>query len=686
MSDIVLAAVNAKYIHASFGLRCLFANLGPLQHAACMMEFDINQRPADIAEALVKANPKILGLGIYIWNVEQVTELTGILKRVLPETAIVLGGPEVSHEWESQPLALMADYIVTGEGDVAFAQLCSNILAGCPPQSKVIAAEPPDLNKIALPYSLYTDRDLAHRVIYVETSRGCPFRCEFCLSSLDLSVRFFSLPDILAEFQKLLDRGARQLKFVDRTFNANERHAVAILDFFLERMRPGLFLHFELVPDRLPNAVKERIGRFPPGAIQLEIGIQTFNSEVAERIQRRQDNAKIESNLRHLREQTGAHLHTDLIFGLPGESWESFAAGFDRLVALHPHEIQVGMLKRLRGVPIVRHDDAFAMRYNSRPPYEILRNKDIDFLRMQQLRRFARAWDLTANSGNFIETTPLLWQSTHSPFHGFLAWSEWLHARAGTMQGVALTRLAEFLFQFLTGPQKLAPAGVAPVLLRDYWRGGRNDIPPFLREHIGAVPGEAARPAPSKSVKRQSRHGGGSRAAEAGATPNEGPSPVEPGEPCIEKSRANGRFLCRDAAIGDAPAVRELFSNHLAALGYEPDAELDADMMAFPQSYSRPGDCFIVAEVKGALAGMAGLKDGEIRRLFVAPAFRRQGLAGQLVQALIERHRHQGPLTAIVASTNDAAKAVFTSCGFRPSGARPDHPKMRHCEILRLEV
>jgi radical SAM superfamily enzyme YgiQ (UPF0313 family) len=508
MPDIVLAALNAKYIHASFGLRYLFANLGPLQASACMMEFDINQRAVDMAEALVKANPRIIGLGVYIWNTEQVAELTGILKRVLPGAAIVLGGPEVSFETASQPAVAVADYVIAGEGDAAFAELCAAILAGEPPRTKIIAAEPPDLKSLARPYPLYTDPDLKHRVIYVETSRGCPFRCEFCLSSLDTAVRFFSLPALLEEFQKLLDRGARQLKFVDRTFNANERHAAAILDFFLERMRPGLFLHFELVPDRLPDSIKERLGRFPPGSIQLEIGIQTFNAEVAERIQRRQDNAKIEANIRFLREETGVHLHTDLIFGLPGESWESFAAGFDRLVALRPHEIQVGMLKRLRGVPIIRHDGEFEMRYNPRPPYEILQNKNIGFSRMQQLRRFARTWDLTANSGNFVETTPLLWQSSHAPFECFLAWSDWLHARAGTLQGVALTRLAEYLFNFLVESQKLDPAAIAPVVYRDYRRGGRNDMPTFLREHLDAVSPGAQHLPPASAAKRQARHGG----------------------------------------------------------------------------------------------------------------------------------------------------------------------------------
>src|SRR5207249_1241801 len=172
-----------------------------------------------------------------------------------------------------------------------------------------------------------------------------------------------------------------------------------------ERLGPGLFLHFEMIPDRLPEALRGTIAKFPPGTLQFEVGIQTFNEEVAARISRRQENARLADNLRFLREHTGVHVHADLIVGLPGEDVESFAAGFDRLVALRPQEIQVGMLKRLRGTPIVRHDLEFAMAYSPHAPYEILQTRDIDFAMMQRMRRFSRYWDLVANSGNFLGTS-----------------------------------------------------------------------------------------------------------------------------------------------------------------------------------------------------------------------------------------------------------------------------------------
>ena len=229
MPEIVLTTLNAKYIHAAFGLRYLFANLGPLQTRACLAEFDINLRTLDIAEALLSRNPKIIGFGVYIWNVAPTTEIVAAIKRVRPEIKIILGGPEVSYEVESQPIVQLTDHVITGEADLKFAAVCRALLehdsetdgldGGASSLPKIIPAELPDFSQIVLPYDLYTDDDIAHRIIYVEASRGCPFTCEFCLSSLDIPVRQVPLPALLEQLQRLLDRGVKQFKFVDRTFN-----------------------------------------------------------------------------------------------------------------------------------------------------------------------------------------------------------------------------------------------------------------------------------------------------------------------------------------------------------------------------------------------------------------------------------------------------------------------------------
>ena len=560
MADIVLTTLNAKYIHAAFGLRYLLANLGDLQSRGCLVEFDINQRPLDIAEVLLARNPKIIGFGIYIWNVAPTAEVIGAIKRVRPDVKIILGGPEVSYETEEQKIAQLADHVITGEADLKFAEVCRLLLERRSPDRradpdigvplpKIIPAELPDFSQIVLPYDLYTDDDIAHRIIYVEASRGCPFTCEFCLSSLDIPVRQVPLPALLEQLLCLLDRGVKQFKFVDRTFNLNIAVSKTILEFLLARYKPGHFFHFEMIPDRLPESLREIIARFPPGALQFEVGIQTFNAEVGDLIKRRQNYEKLADNFHFLRRETGVHIHADLIVGLPGETLESFAAGFDRLIALGPQEIQVGILKRLRGTPIVRHDAEWRMIYNPQPPYEILQNRLIDFGTMQKLRRFARYWDLVGNSGNFVETTPLIWSvgrdsrraesqvepqlgvppsggmplssltargnakpaeagtPNGSPFHAFLRFSDWLYRRTGRTDSIALVRLMELVFEFLTTEIRLDAPRVAETLRRDYRRGGRRDKPGILKRFMPvdapAIPLCKAITAPPK---RQARH------------------------------------------------------------------------------------------------------------------------------------------------------------------------------------
>lgn len=503
MPDIVLTTLNAKYAHTAFGLRYLMANLGALRERAQIVEFEVGQRAVDMLEILLSQKPKIVGLGVYIWNVEQATRLVGDLKRVQPDIIVILGGPEVSYEFETLPIVELADYVITGEADLAFARVCGEVLAGRPPSTKVIPAELPAFGQLQLPYDLYSQSDLDQRVVYVEASRGCPFSCEFCLSSLDIPVRQAPLGQFLEAMQALLDRGLMHFKFVDRTFNLNLAVGRSILSFFLERYRPGLFLHFEMIPDRLPESLCDLIEKFPAGALQFEVGIQTFNADVSELVSRRQNNAAVEKNLRFLRERTGVHVHADLIVGLPGESIESFGAGFNRLVALYPQEIQVGMLKRLRGTPIVRHDLTWGMIYSQYPPYEILQTKLIDYAAMQRLRRFARYWDLVANSGNFIDSTPLIWRED-LPFESFLRFSDWLFAESGQTNGISLKRLAELVFRYLTEKAGQDTSQVAGAVWRDYQRGGRSDHPPFLRPYLLDTSIDARLTAPR--LPRQARH------------------------------------------------------------------------------------------------------------------------------------------------------------------------------------
>jgi len=508
MPQIVLATLNAKYIHAAFGLRYLHANMGELREATAIMEFDINQRPLEIVERIMAARPEIIGLGVYIWNVVQTTEVIALLKRLQPELKVVIGGPEVSYETEDQEIVRLADYVITGEADLEFGLVCRRILEGDVAIPKIIPAPLPQPVALKLPYDAYTTDDITNRVIYVEASRGCPFTCEFCLSSLDIPVRAFPLTEFLEAMNQLIQRGVKQFKFVDRTFNLHLPTSSAILQFFLDRTRPGLFVHFEMVPDRLPDQLRTLLAKFPPGAVQLEVGIQTFDETTSKNISRRQNYEKLGDNFRFLREHTGIHIHADLIVGLPGESLESFGRGFDRLVALRPQEIQVGILKRLRGTPIIRHDQEYEVVWSPMPPYEILSNRLLDFPTMQRMRRFARYWDLVGNSGNFVETVVRLWSDDRSPFESFLRFADWLHARINRTNQIALATLAEALFDFLVKETDQSPVGVLSALERDFERCGRKERPAFF-ERNGYKPGTPISASSKRKLpRRQTRHGG----------------------------------------------------------------------------------------------------------------------------------------------------------------------------------
>ena len=524
---ILLCTLNAKYIHASLALRYLLANMGELRAQTALCEYTIARRPADLAaELLALLGPaeagrvQVIGFGVYIWNVSQTCELVRLLKAARPGLKLVLGGPEVSHEHAQQPIVALADHVITGWGDVSFPKLCRALLHGPLPLMKVIAGEQPPLDELALPYAEYSEADLAHRVLYVEASRGCPFKCEFCLSALDKTAWAFALEPFLAQLDQLYQRGARRFKFVDRTFNLKAEASARILQFFLDRLpaetlacalAPDLFVHFELIPDQLPERLKTLIAQFPPGVLQFEIGIQSFNPEVQQRISRRQDHAKTLANLGWLVTHSQAHLHTDLIFGLPGETLASFAEGFDTLYALRPHEIQLGLLKRLRGTPIARHTEAWGMVYDTEPPYAVQQTSVLSRDQVQRFVRLARYWDLVANSGRFSRTLALLMQGA-SPFATFLAWSDWLWQRSGQTSGLSPEQLVDHLFDYLTGPgaqpgQDLQAVRdtVLGVLLADYLASGARARPRALRPVLPAQGPPAARSGPGL-VPRQQQH------------------------------------------------------------------------------------------------------------------------------------------------------------------------------------
>jgi radical SAM superfamily enzyme YgiQ (UPF0313 family) len=441
---ILLATINAKWIHPSLALRLLKANLGPLEKNCHIIEFALRQPLGEKTKPILEARPRILGLSVSIWNhtatlelLKELWNIWGLSQNSNTEDKrpfIVLGGPEVSYLPQTAEIFRYADYSIRGEGEIAFRKLCEAILYGEKPVNNNELQEV-DVTEIKTAYHLYTNEDARKKLIYVEASRGCPFGCEFCLSAGGSTMREFPLGPFLAEMDDLIRRGVQTFKFLDRSFNINIERARQIMEFFLEKMTERLFtVHFEMIPSRFPPELIETLSRFPPGGLRLEIGIQTLNREVSARIGRSSEPERELESLRLLREKTNAIIHADLIAGLPGEDMASFGRGFDRLWAVlvgsgEIPEIQLGILKLLPGAPIARHNEAFGMRYSPTPPYEVMETATISSHDLDRIKNFARFWQLIVDRG--------LLPSPHSPIYNrFMTLSDALADRFGRNWGI----------------------------------------------------------------------------------------------------------------------------------------------------------------------------------------------------------------------------------------------------------
>ena len=462
---IILAAINAKWIHPSLALRLLKANLGALEERCAILEFALRQPLKEKLEPLLAARPRILGLSVSIWNHEASLELLKALEEAWRAGAagskrpvVILGGPEAGFLPEDAELFRHAGHVIRGEGEQAFRELCESLLAGRR-REKFIFAPPVDPAALDPGYRLYTDEDLLKKLIYVEASRGCPFHCEFCLSAVKENsgpaVRYFPLEPFLAEMGRLIQKGVRTFKFLDRTFNLDTGRARRIMEFFLARLSPSQCVHFEMVPSRFPPELVETLSRFPPGTLRLEIGFQTFNPGTAALIRRPGSPAKELAALEKIRRESAAIIHADLIAGLPGEDLSSFGAGVDRLWrALFPPsrpgtlaaaEIQMGILKKLPGAPIDRHTGTCGMVYAPNPPYEVQETAALPAGDLARIKNFARFWELIVNRGHFPDLAPALFPPGEPVFHRFMETAARLLARFGRNWGIDRTELRRAL-------------------------------------------------------------------------------------------------------------------------------------------------------------------------------------------------------------------------------------------------
>ena len=491
--DIILTTINAKWIHPSLALRLLKANLGALESRCEIIEFALRQPLAEKIESLLAVlalspgRPQILGISVSIWNHLAALELLAELEKAwaaISDAAVrpivVLGGPEVSYLPPEAKIFRHADYVIRGDGETAFRELCEKILTDG--SQSVHGAKAPEfteagnagVTRIKSAYHLYTDEDISKKLIYVEASRGCPFNCEFCLSAATSvatsaatsaadgqgRVCEFPLEPFLAEMDDLVRRGAGTFKFLDRTFNLNIKRAVTVMEFFLKKIEERGFeadskpivVHFEMVPSLFPRELCETLTRFPPGTLRLEIGIQTLNAEVSARIARPSNPEKDLEAVRFLREKTHAIIHADLIAGLPGEDLASFGEGFDRLwfalggdspgKEVHA-EIQPGILKLLPGAPIARHNETSGMRYNSLPPYEVLETSAMTAAELHRVKNFARFWEIIVNR------KLVSFECKKPVFKNFMALSDSLLAHFGKNWGIDKYDLLKTIHKFI---------------------------------------------------------------------------------------------------------------------------------------------------------------------------------------------------------------------------------------------
>ena len=507
----LLVALNTKYIHSNPALYSLRAYAGPeLQKQIELAEYTINHEFSEILGDIYKRKPDVLGFSCYLWNIRMVFELTKELKKLLPHTDIWLGGPEVSYD---APKVLSAHPEVTGvmvgEGEVTFRELLSyyvgieksdmerdgegiffagttegdfsGIKGLCLRTGYTAPRELTDMS--GLPFLYEELSPFENRIIYYESSRGCPFRCSYCLSSIDKQVRLRDLDTVKKELQFFLDHKVKQVKFVDRTFNCNHAHATAIWQYILEHDNGVTNFHFEIAGDLLNEEELLLLSRMRPGLVQLEIGVQSVNPETLEAIHRKMDVDKLSGIVARINEGKNVHQHLDLIAGLPFENFESFGHSFDRVYAMKPEQLQLGFLKVLKGSEMADRAEEFGICHMDRAPYEVLFTKWLSFDEVQKLKRIEEMVELYYNSNQFVHTLRFLEQAFVSPFSMYEVLAEFYEEKGYFVNSPARSYRYQVLLAFACEKDRAHEDVYRELLTYDmYLRENVKSRPEFARE------------------------------------------------------------------------------------------------------------------------------------------------------------------------------------------------------------
>ncbi len=460
----LLTAINAKYIHSNPAIYSLRAYAGKeYEKYIALAEFTINERTEDILEKIVEEKPDVIGISCYIWNMNAVDTLLREIPKVLPETKLWLGGPEVSFNadqvLEKHP---QLTGVMIGEGEETFQELLDfyvrleagnaakadieNIPGLCLGSGYTAPRAPMDLSDIPF---LYEDMEpFANRIIYYESSRGCPYSCSYCLSSIDKKVRLRRTDIVEKELQFFLDHQVKQVKFVDRTFNCNREHTRRIWTYLREHDNGITNFHFEVSADILNDEEIALLGTLRPGLVQLEIGVQSTNPETIKAIKRVMDVEKLAGIVARIKAGNNVHQHLDLIVGLPFEDYASFGRSFDRVYAMQPDQLQMGFLKMLKGSYMYEHGAEYGIVYTDVAPYEVLYTNWVSYEEVRRLKRIEEMVELYYNSNQYTHTLPFLVQFFDGAFACFAAMAEFYQTRGYFVQTPARSYRYEVLREF----------------------------------------------------------------------------------------------------------------------------------------------------------------------------------------------------------------------------------------------
>lgn len=465
MKKVVLAALNAKYIHSNLALRYLsrFQD-NDKKHHIITREFTINQRPDFIIEELFRLQPDVVLFSAYIWNVETLRQLCPLLKKVMPECIIGFGGPEVSYESETFLAENPAvDFVMRGEGELVFTKLLEHWDTQIPADFSEIGSltyrkdgeiyatmqeEPLDLGLLPFPYEPDFS-DIQNQIIYYESSRGCPYQCGYCLSSVEQGVRFVPLEKVLPDLQKFLDANVPQVKFIDRTFNCKKSHAMAIWKYLHAHDNGVTNFHFELTADIIDEEMISFLKTVRKGLFQFEIGVQSTNPHTIQAINRNVNFEKLSGIVQKIKAGGNIHQHLDLIAGLPHEDYDSFGRSFNDVYALEPEQLQLGFLKVLKGSMLHQKQKEYEITYHDTAPYEVLTTHMLPFADTLRLKYIEEMVETYYNSGKFLHTLAYLVPLYESPFAFFEALSQFWLREGCQYKSLSKIGLCDVLWAFV---------------------------------------------------------------------------------------------------------------------------------------------------------------------------------------------------------------------------------------------